>query len=282
MGNERKVESNWGVLAWAVAAVGAGTAVLAAIGAPSRMMLVNGAALLIGLAGVGLIGMCRRAGVTRRVGDVALLGASALLPLTAFVGPETSGVARWLVVGGLTIQPSMIVVPLLALGVAMRPSLARTAAVIVAAVGLALQPDPGGAAMLLLGLVMPLLLSERGRLIDLIGALAAAIGFAVAQTRTVALPPVPFVEQVVQDALRSGPLAALLALAAALLMLVPGVARPMRAPQLAFVGVWVAAVAMTLLGPYPTPVFGFGGSGVLGFVLGAGLLALETPALRRR
>lgn len=282
MGNERKGEWHWNVLAWAVVAVVAGATVLAAIGAPSRMMLVNGAALLIGLAGVGLIGVCRRAGVTRRVGDVALLGASALLPLTALVGPEANGVARWLMVSGLTIQPSLIVVPLLALGAAMCPSQARIAAVIVAAVGLALQPDPGGAAMLLLGLVMPLLPGERRRSIDLIGPLAAAIGFAVAQTRTVELPPVPFVEQVVQDALRSGPLAALLALAAALLMLVPGVAGPRRAPQLAFIGVWVAAVTMALLGPYPTPVLGFGGSGVLGFVLGAGLLAFETPALRRR
>ena len=38
---------------------------------------------------------------------------------------------------------------------------------------------------------------------------------------------------------------------------------------------------MALLGPFPTPVLGFGGSGVLGFVLSAGLLALGSRALRR-
>jgi cell division protein FtsW (lipid II flippase) len=133
------------MLACAVAAVGAGCALLVALSAPPRMILVNGAALVVGIAGVILIAMCRRAGMSRRVSDIALLGTAALVPLTAFAGPPASGVARWLVIGGLTVQPALIVVPVIALGMALHPSAIRAAAAVVVAIGLAIQPDPGHA-----------------------------------------------------------------------------------------------------------------------------------------
>ena len=282
MGNEGIGGLRWGVLAWAAAAVGAGCALLLAMGAPPRMIMVNGAALLVGLSALVVVGMSGQTRVSELLGDFALLGAAALLPLTAFAGPEAGGVARWLVIGGLTIQPAMVVVPVVALGVALRPSAARIAAAVLAALGLTMQPDPGGAAMLLLGLGTPLLMAGHRRAIDLIGPVAAAVALAVAQARTVPLPPVPFVEHVIQDALRSGPLAAMLALAAALLMLSPAAVRPLRAPHLAFLGVWVGALLAALFGTYPTPVLGFGGSGVLGYMLSAGLLALGMRTLPRR
>lgn len=282
MSYERDVEAHGAVVGWAALAVGAGCALLVMLGAPPRMPIVNSAALLIGVVGTALLAFGRRAGATGRAGDIALLVASALLPLTAMIGPGETGVARWLVIGGLTIQPSLIVVPLVAVGIALRPSSSRAAGAAIAALGLAMQPDPGAAAMLLAGVAAPLLLKDRRHAIDLAGAVAAAIGLAVAQWRTVALPPVPFVEQVIPDAFAAGLLPALLAIAAALLMLVPAIARPLRAPHLAFAGLWIAALGMALVGSYPTPVVGFGGSGVLGFVLGAGLLALGTGVLRRR
>ena len=282
MGKAGSFVLRWAVLAWAAAAVAAGCALLATIGAPQRMIVINIAAMVIGLVLVSLIALSGRAGASQRLGDVALLGAGALVPLTALFGPEASGVARWLVVGGLTIQPAMITVPLVVLGVALRPSAIRIAAAVIAALGLAMQPDPGGAAMLLFGLGGPMSLSERRRPIDLVAPAAALVGLAVAQAGTVALPPVPFVEHVIPDALRAGALAALLAIIAVLLMIAPAIARPWRAPQLAFLGLWIASLVMALLGPYPTPVIGFGGSGVLGYVLSAGLLALGMRTLPRR
>lgn len=271
----------WGSLALAAAAVGAGCALLVVLGAPPRMPMMNGVALLIGLVGVAVIWACRRAGASARVGDIALLIASAVIPMTAMVGPQADGVARWLVVGGLTIQPALIVVPLIALGLAVRPSLARSASAVVAAVGLAIQPDPGCAAMLLLGAAAPLLSRNARTSGTLATVIAAAIGLAVAIARNVALPPVPFVEQVIPAALGAGLPHALFALGAAMLMLMPGITRRLRAPHFAFLGIWIAALAMALLGPYPTPVIGFGGSGVLGFMLSAGLLALGAGTLRR-
>lgn len=282
MDNGRNGGGRWGSLAWAAAAVGAGCALLFLLGAPPRMPLMNGAALLIGLAGVAAMAASRRAGASARSGDIALLIASVLIPVTALVGPQADGVARWLVVGGLTIQPAMMVVPLVALGLALRPTPLRSASAVVAAIGLAMQPDPGCAAMLLLGIVASLRAEDGRSSSTLVAVLAAAIGFAVALARNVALPPVPFVEGIFPDALRAGPIPALLAVAATVLMLAPAVTRRLTAPHLAFLAVWIAALTAALLGPYPTPVLGFGGSGVLGFVLSAGLLALKPrPSARR-
>jgi len=83
---------------------------------------------------------------------------------------------------------------------------------------------------------------------------------------------VQFVEQVIPDALNAGPLAILLLLAATTLMFTPAWSRPTEAPQTAFVAVWLGALLAALLGHFPTPVIGFGGSGTLGFLLSAGLM----------
>lgn len=277
----RNGELRLGSLAWASAAVAAGCALLVALGAPLRMPMTNGAALLIGLAGVTAIGASRRAGASARIGDIALLIASALMPLTALLGPQANGVARWLVIGGLTVQPAMIVVPLVTVGLALHPSLVRCLSAVVAAVGLAMQPDPGWALIMMLGIIVSMSEKDARTAGTWVAVVAAAVCLRVAIARDVALPPVPFVENVLPDAFQAGPLVALLACVAILLMLAPAVTRRLRAPHLAFLAVWIAALAMALIGPYPTPVIGFGGSGVLGYVLSAGLIALGTPPLRR-
>ena len=281
MDDWRNSEVRLGSLVWAAAAVGAGCALLVALGAPPRMSAMNGAALLIGLAGVAAMWACRRAGASARTSDIALLIASACIPLTALIGPQADGVARWLVIGGLTIQPALIVVPLVTVGLALSPSLIRCLSAVVAAAGLAMQPDPACALMTLLGIAVLMRDRESRTQGTWVTLVVAAICLGVAIVRDVALPSIPFVEDVLPDAFREGPLPALLACAAILLMLAPAATRRPRAPHLAFIAVWVAALAAALLGPYPTPVLGFGGSAVLGFVLSTGLLALGTGALRR-
>lgn len=275
MGIEAGARSSWGALAGAALAVGAGCALLLALGAPSRMPIVNGVSLLIGLGGLTIIWALDRAGASVKTGSLALLVASLVIPLTALVGPSADGVARWLVIGGLTIQPAMIVVPLLVVGLALHPSLPRLAAVIIAAFGLTLQPDPGGAAMLMLGTVAPLV-AQKARNTRLgIAAIISFIALAVAAGRNIALPPVPFVEHVIPDALTAGPLAILLLVAATILMFAPAWSRRTEAPQIAFAAVWFGALLAALVGYFPTPVIGFGGSGALGYLLSAGLMVLR-------
>ena len=271
----------FGAWASAVAAVLLGCGLLLLLGAPARMPVMNGAALIVGVAAAQILRLGR--GVGPRLGDVALLAAALVLPATAIVGPQADGVARWLVVAGLTVQPGLILVPLIALGLASRPSSWRAGAVGVAALGTALQPDLGTAAMLVLG-VAAAAAGTRAPAAVLALVLALA-GGAVALARPVGLPPVPYVEGVLPATIAAGPLTALVALAGIAALFVPawaGRSRGSGAVRATFVGVWLGGLAAAVLGPYPTPVIGFGGSAVLGYVLSVMLVVRAAVAEEAR
>lgn len=258
------------------AAVLAGCALLWLLSAPIHMPLMNLAALLIGLV-IVMIGIAlNRAGAGRAIADTSLLALAAMVPVTAALGASTEGVARWLVISGITVQPALIAVPALAVAVALRPSALAAAAIAVASVGLALQPDPAAAAMLALGLSGAF--ARAPRLPAMIAALGfAGAGLAVAVARAIVLPPVPFVEGVLAHAIQSGPATAVAAIAAVVLLFVPAVIGTEAAPpsvRLAFAGVWVAAILASLYGAYPTPVAGYGGSAILGYIVSVGILQL--------
>ncbi|SDG42779.1 cell division protein FtsW [Limimonas halophila] len=86
----------------------------------------------------------------RRLGLLGLAGALALLALTPLVGVEINGAQRWLHLGGLSIQPSELVKPVLAVTVAWMLTLPRRG-----------EPVPGDAiALALVGLTCALLLSQ--------------------------------------------------------------------------------------------------------------------------
>lgn len=262
------------ILATAVPAVLCGCALLVVLGAPQRMPLMNFAALLIGLVAAQIIWLLR--GADPRVADWALLGAGLALPLTAVLGPQADGVARWLVVAGLTIQPGMIVVPIVALGLASRPNKLRVAAVGVAALGTALQPDVGAATMLLLGVGAAAIRTRSPG--PALASLFALAGTAVAFARPTNLPPVAFVEHVLADSIAYGIGASLLALAGAILLFLPALLARSAVPTelpMAFAGVWAGGHLAALAGPYPTPVIGFGGSAVVGYLLCLSLMTLQ-------
>ena len=260
-------------LAAAAAAVAAGCLLLILSGAPLRMPVMNFAALLIGL--TALLAL-RAAGalLPRPVPwDWALLAISLLVPLTAMFGAEADGVARWMVIAGLTTQPALMVVPPLAIAFALRPSAVRAAAIACAAIGVAMQPDPAAAAMLTLGSVGAL--AGRKRAVATSAAAVAAAGaFLIACLTSPVLPPAPFVERVLPTAVGLGVITSIVAVVGLALLFLPALTRDEDRPQarLAFVGVWLGAMLAALAGHYPTPVLGFGGSAILGYVLSVGLL----------
>ena len=261
----------------AVIAVLLGCALLILLGAPARMPMMNFAALLIGLAGARILRFGQ--GADARFADAAILAAAVVLPATALLGPQADGVARWLVVAGVTVQPGLILVPLIAIGLAARPNGWRAAAVAIAALGTALQPDLGTAAMLACGTAAAAV-TTRSRVAGF-AALLALAGAAAAWARAVALPPVPFVEQVLPAAMQAGLATAVLALAGIIAMFVPAGLAPgglRRGTNGACAAVWLAGLAAALIGPYPTPVIGFGGSAILGYLLSVGMLTREPQA----
>jgi hypothetical protein len=262
----------------AAAVAGAiGCLLLMLLGAPQRMPAMNLAALAVGLAGAASVPLVRRP--PPWLADALVLAAAATIPAVALFGAQADGVARWVVVAGLTIQPALIFVPLVAIAFAHRPVPARAVAVGVAALGCAMQPDLGAAAMLALAVAAAAVIVRSA-----VAATAAVLALAglAAALRPVGMPPVPFVEQVISEALGAGVAGAALALSGMAMLFVPAVLVWRSAPAgavAAFAGAWLGALAAALLGPYPTPVLGFGGSAILGYVLS--VACLRRPLMMR-
>lgn len=251
--------------ACAVGAVLLGLAYLAMAGAPARYLALNAVGLGGGLAVLAAVG---RAGARWR--DPAMLGGAGALLATALLGQTVEGAARWVSLGGLSLQPSLILLPAMIVGHARLRTVAGSAALLVAALAMALQPDRAMAAMLALG-SGAIALARPGWPERLV-ALAAAAAFAVTLALPDALPAQPFVDRVLWTAFAVHPFAGLAVYGGAALLLVPAVVGVRgdaadRTVALSFGIVWSTAIAAAALGNYPTPVVGYGGSAVLGYLL---------------
>ncbi len=264
------------------AAVGLGICYMAAAGAPSLYLLINLAALILG----GSIWLSLRpaaAGPSKSDGRIVLALALALLA-TAIVGDPVEGASRWVNVGPLSVQVSLILLPALILLYARAADAIGTIGVAIAELALAAQPDRAMAGVLAAG-IGAILLARPGRLCAL--ALAAAIfAFAAAMLRPDALPAVPFVDRILYTSFAVHALAGLAVVAGAAMLVAPGLIGATRSAEqrpmlLAFAACWAAIVAAAALGNYPTPLVGYGGSAILGYLLSVGLLPRETRRAAR-
>jgi cell division protein FtsW (lipid II flippase) len=257
----------------AAAAVALGLAYLAAAVAPTAYLAINTAALLIGLVLLKLERLLRPQ--LERLPAATLLLIPAVLLATALVGTPVEGASRWVRVAGISLQPSLLLLPLLVIAFARSRNPVTTVAVLLAAVALALQPDRAMAGALMGALtVVALLRPDRFTLAAAAASLAAFIA-TLLQPDTLA--PVPFVEQVIVDAFALHALAGAAVVAGSALLLVPAMLGwrhdPANRPVHAAVGLfWLAAIAASLLGAYPTPLVGYGGSAILGYLLALTLL----------
>lgn len=255
------------------AAVAIGIAYMQATGAPSRYLLVNLAALVLGATAWLALGRVARSSLAGA--GAAVLASSVPLLLTAWFGTAVDGVSRWVSVGPLNLQVSFILVPVAIVIYARRPDRIGTAGMIAAALALAVQPDRAMAAVLAVALTA-VALETRGRL----PALAAAVSV-LAFGRTLLAPDTlsaaPHVDRVLYAAFEVHPLAGAAVLAGIAALIVPAVAglskgEGDRAVLLAFGACWSAVAAAAALGNYPTPLVGYGGSAVLGYLLSVSLL----------
>jgi cell division protein FtsW (lipid II flippase) len=257
----------------AAGAVGLGFAYMAAAGAPPRYLAINLAALILG-AGAWLgLGQWARS-LTASAGP-AVLALALLLMVTALWGVPVDGASRWVNVGPLSVQVSLIVLPAIILLYARRPDAIGTAGIAFAAAALAAQPDRAMAAVLAAGMGA-VWLTHPSRLPAF--ALAAAVaGFAVTMLQSDTLPAVPFVDHILYTAFDVHAVAGTAVVAGAFLLLVPALVgalreRHERPVMIAFGACWAAVVAAAAIGNYPTPLVGYGGSAVLGYLLSVALL----------
>lgn len=257
----------------AIGAVLLGIAYMAIAGAPMRYPGVNVGALCIGLAILALPDFIIAAG--QRWTDGANIAMAGALLVTALLGVEVDGAARWVFLGGLAIQPSLILMPVMLVAFSRNRSVLATTSIVTAAVAMALQPDRAMAGMLTLCLGA-LAVMRPDRHVGV--ALAASVtSFAATLVRADTLPAVPFVDQILYSSFNVHAVAGLAVLCGMALLLVPAIIGwnrdgTDRTIYVAFGAVWFAAILAAALGNYPTPVVGYGGSAIIGYVLS--LLAL--------
>lgn len=261
----------------ASASVALGLVYLGAAGAPARYLAVNLGALILGLASVALIG--RIGAPTMRAAGVATAAIAGGLLATALLGDAAFGASRWVRVAGMSVQPSLVLLPPMLVLFARSRDSVSTLAVIAAAVALAIQPDRATAGMLALAMVV-LMLLRPDRFVATV--LAASVGsFAITLIRADGLPPVPFVDQILYTSFAVHPLAGASVLAGSALLVLPAILgwigdRANRDAYAVFGAVWLATIAAAAFGNYPTPLVGYGGSAILGYALS--LAVMPRPA----
>lgn len=256
------------------AAVLCGLMFLGLTGAPPRLLLINLVALGVGFA---LLALARLIPVPS-ARPLLLLGSAAALLATALFGVTAEGATRWVVVGGLSLQPSLILLPALLLAHIARSDRWSSLAVAIAALAMALQPDRSLAAAIAAVALVDVLF-RRTRAAGLVLA-AAVAALAVTVARPDELPAVAHVDQILWTSPGDQPLAALLLWAGTLLLFVPALAlrrRGLTVEATAFAALWSTLVLSALLANYPTPLVGYGASCILGYLF----TALSLPAARQ-
>ena len=259
-------------IACAVGATGLGMLYMALAGAPAVYLAVNALALVIGVAAVGL---AWSAGRDRHLpGGIVLVLGVALLA-TALFGLRVDGAARWVRVGALNVQVSLIVLPAMLVSFARHRDRYSTLGIVVAALALAFQPDRAMSGILASAVAVLAVSTRDPRVI--LALVCAATGFAATLLRPDNLPAVPYVDQVLYTSFDAGILAGLAVTGGALLLVVPALLgwryEPDHREVHAMFGVvWLGAVVAAALGNYPTPLVGYGGSAVLGYALSLSLI----------
>lgn len=267
-------------LVCAAGAVGLGAVYLAAAQAPWVYIVVNGTAFVLGL--IAYAALVRSGwGGTRRSGAI-VLALAAVLVATALFGASADGASRWIRVGSLGVQVSLLLLPLMIVTFARHRDAAGTAGLIVAALALALQPDRAMAGVLAGGLLTLAILRFDIRVG--MALLAAVIGFAVTLVRPDTSPASPWVDRILYTSFEVHPLMGAAVLTGALLLIVPAVYgfgkfSAHKHVYAVFGMVWIGVVVAAAVGNYPTPLVGYGGSAVLGYVLS---LASIGPAAATR
>ena len=266
----------------ATAAVLIGVIHLHVADASLSMILVNIASLGIGLALLGGAAVWR--GLSESARTVAAISMAGLLVLTNMFGVSSHGVVRWIAAGPLLVQSSLILLPALLMMFARKTTAASTAALVVAAGAMAMQPDRAMAGAMVAG-IATLWLLHRNRQVAIVLA-ASAFGFIVTLVQADDLPPVRFTEGVFTQTWQVHPLLGIAVASAGALLLLPAAAlgtgdRDSARQCAVFGAIWLAIILAAVIGNYPTPLVGYGGSAIIGYLLSACMLPPRQPVRDR-
>lgn len=256
----------------ASAAVLGGSAFMATQAAPNGYAWINALSLTLAWASFALLPRHRlQHDPAWRAWTAFALGG---LLLASALGAAPTG---WLPLGPVAVQPAWLLGPALWVVSSRLPSTTGSDPVQHAAprltglwmgqLALMLQAQAG---LLLVTTLVLCLRACRGR--SWAGAGGALLSLALAAAavpRWTVPPPLPFVDEVLQQAFAQRPGCGLVLATVWLSLLLPGLAHH-RAREHGLA--WLALLALSLPGWLPTPVLGFGGSFILGYVLSLAVL----------
>ena len=178
-------------IACALSATLLGLLYLHAAGAPTTHLIVNAWSLAMGLV---LFAAIRQSANRSRAAGGVVLALGVILLATAIFGVPVEGASRWVRVGGVSLQISLIVLPGMLVLFARSGGILATTGIALAAIGLGLQPDRAMAGIMAAALaVLALYRQERQVVLALT---VAGVGFAVTLLRPDSLPAVPYVDQI--------------------------------------------------------------------------------------
>lgn len=253
-------------------AVAIGLVYMAAAGAPLIYLIVNLTALVLGL--IAWVALSRPARSSLAGAGTAVFAMALLLLATAMFGVQSEGAARWVSVGSLSVQVSLVLLPTMLVLYARHPDWIGTAGVALSAVALAAQPDRAMAGVMLASRSVVALANRTG--LPLLASASAIAAFVWTLVTPDALPAVPYVDRVFFTAFDVHLLIGAAVVVGAAALVVPAIGAARRADQpsvlLAFGACWASIVIAAALGNYPTPLVGYGGSAILGYLASVALL----------
>ena len=244
-----------------------------AAGAPSYYFLVNFSALAAGLLAASFARS--ELVLNQRVVGTFTVAVGLLLLATALVGHRVDGASRWVRIAGISFQPGLILLPLVMVLFARNRYWLSSIGLLLAGAALAIQPDRAVAGALTAGLAVQWAYRRDAWVtLSLVGATG---GFAATLIRDDRVPPVAFVEHVVQSAFAFDALYGLALVVALAIPLIPAIVGIVTETDdvveyAVFGTTWLALIAFALGGNYPTPLVGYGTSGILGYCLSSALL----------
>ncbi|MEJ6011861.1 hypothetical protein [Novosphingobium aquae] len=256
-----------------LAAVAGGIVWMLTAGAPPMFAAVNALAACLALAIAAVLWRTP----SQKLELVALWLAPLAIAASIVFGPDVDGVHRWIAIGPLRLHAAALFGPAFLVAFQRRADWFGTAAAIVMAGLVMLQPDMGAALALSSAIGLALFFEFRWDRLIAFAASAAALG--VTAIRPDRLEPVPFVETVLQNIWRHGSLPGLLIPLALLAAIsAPALTSAGRRFEGAALAGWLLGLAAaSLLGPFPTPLIGYGAAPILGYGIALGLLGRARP-----
>jgi cell division protein FtsW (lipid II flippase) len=267
-------------LACGLTAATLGLAYLVIAGAPITYVIGNVCATVLGVG--SFVVANRTAKQPVRMSSGIWLGVGALLIGTSMFGVPVDGARRWIRLGSMMVQPSLIVVPGMLVAYSLRRGVISTVAIILAALALALQPDRAMAAVLASGTTL-LAVKARGRLTSA-AALSGLASLGVTLYRADTLPAVPYVDRILLTAFDLNLAIGCAVILGAALLVLPAVfarssSRDDARAYAVFGVVWLAIIAAAAIGNYPTPIVGYGGSAIVGYFISIAFLPQRSASV---